>query len=402
MKIIGNELEKIVETKREEGLTWVSGNLPDSVQEVQDEAFLELNNVLIKKGIVYSRSSDDCSESLLSHIYDWGFMVDRYDETGHFCLFYDTDCELIISVCVDSDYYQCCNYEITDDVITVTSADGETKEININKKEGKAMPMSVILERAKALMDSIEKNPKIQDKEYLDRPKLRSAIKDTLKLEEDPFNNRSTRKEMVAYLKDAIVFFEEHIKAVSESETTVETAEAPIEVKDDFNDKNKLLVLKKVILQADKNHSKNIISLWMLKSAISEVLLGKPLKQKVDGKIIDNSLLFSDEENSRIDRFLKKMVINAKLKAITKITIDINGKQTEYTSAYVIPAKVLVYGRHKFLNRACVYGYKLEDGGILEYTVSLDGIKNPKTGVVTQMSDKVYETLEDKRFSFIR
>jgi hypothetical protein len=146
-------------------------------------------------------------------------------------------------------------------------------------------------------------------------------------------------------------------------------------------------LLKKIILQADTNDAHNIISHWMVTSFIAEKLTGKPLKGKdANNKWVEFS--FTDEEKKAIaearELFVKKM----------KFT-SIKNKKGDIT-CYRIPIKSLVYGRHVWLGKACVFHFMSQGKVAAVYHVSLNGIKNTASGKVTPLDDNTYNTLASK------
>ena len=147
-------------------------------------------------------------------------------------------------------------------------------------------------------------------------------------------------------------------------------------------------ILEKVIRQADTNKEHNFISNWMLTSAISEVLFGTPLKEKKNGNVIEHWKGFSKEQNATLAfihrEFINKSGFVAKRKDGTIV-------------GYTIPAKVLVWGRHKYLNKVCVYKVIDKYGKPLaEYLVSVNGIKNAATGKMIPLTAGDYNTLDTK------
>ena len=147
-------------------------------------------------------------------------------------------------------------------------------------------------------------------------------------------------------------------------------------------------ILKKVICQADTNKAHNFISNWMLTSAISEVLFGTPLKEKKNGNVIEHWKGFSKEQNKMLAYIHKEFVNKSGFVAKRK-----DGTIVGYT----IPAKVLVWGRHKYLNKACIYKVIDKYGKALaEYLVSVNGIKNAATGKTMSLTEDDYNTLDTK------
>ena len=147
-------------------------------------------------------------------------------------------------------------------------------------------------------------------------------------------------------------------------------------------------ILKKVICQADTNKAHNFISNWMLTSAISEVLFGTPLKEKKNGNVIEHWKGFSKEQNKML-AYIHKEFVN-KSGFVAK-------KKDDTIVGYVIPAKVLVWGRHKYLNKVCVYKVVDKYGkSLAEYQVSMNGIKNTATGKMIPLTADCYDTLDTK------
>ena len=57
---------------------------------------------------------------------------------------------------------------------------------------------------------------------------------------------------------------------------------------------------------------------------------------------------------------------------------------------------MLVWGRHIYLGVACIYRYVNKIKILAEYHVSLNGIKNVASGVITELDDNAYATLDSK------
>lgn len=187
--------------------------------------------------------------------------------------------------------------------------------------------------------------------------------------------------------KDEIIVKEESTMNVADENIVVENNinesidESPATVV--FDDGLALKILEKVIYQADTNKVHNFISDWMLTSIISELVLGYPLKDK--GHEYYKS--FTAEQRKILIDIRKAFIKRAKLVAkynSSKIT------------GYYIPAKVLIWGRHKYLGFACVYRFMSGNKVAAEYHVSLNGIKNIATGKITALYDAAYETLDSK------
>ena len=146
-------------------------------------------------------------------------------------------------------------------------------------------------------------------------------------------------------------------------------------------------ILKKVIITANKNDSHNVISDWMLTSAVAEVVIGHPLKGKDEnGKWTEFHLNFTEEQKENIKSIRVQFLRNNGFKPIK----DKDGK----TTSYIIPAKLLVYGRHKWLGLDCIYHFIDKNNNVTVYHVSLSGIKNAKTGTITPLSDDAYNKLD--------
>ena len=158
-----------------------------------------------------------------------------------------------------------------------------------------------------------------------------------------------------------------------------ESTFVPIE----FNDGLATKILERVIHQADTNKTHNFISDWMLTSIISELIIGLPLKDKG----VEHYKTFTDEQKKNLAEIRKAFIKRAKL--VAKYN---NSKVT----GYYIPAKMLVWGRHKYLGVACVYRFMSGNKVAAEYHVSLNGIKNVATGVITALDDNAYATLDSK------
>lgn len=154
-------------------------------------------------------------------------------------------------------------------------------------------------------------------------------------------------------------------------------------------------ILKRVIITANNNANHNVISDWMLTSAVAEIVTGHPLKGKDEsGKWTEFYKTFTEEQKENIKALRVQFLRANGFKSIK----DKQGK----TTSYIIPAKLLVYGRHVWLNAACVYHFISKNSTKpVEYHVSLNGIKNVATGAITQLSDDAYAKL-DATCKFIR
>lgn len=147
-------------------------------------------------------------------------------------------------------------------------------------------------------------------------------------------------------------------------------------------------ILERVIRQADKNKAHNFISNWMLTSAISEVMFGVSLKEKRNEEVIEHWKGFSKEQYKMLAYIHKEFVNKSGL---------IAKKKDGVICGYTIPAKVLVWGRHKYLNKVCVYKVVDKYGKPLaEYQASMNGIKNTATGKTMSLTADDYNTLDTK------
>lgn len=205
---------------------------------------------------------------------------------------------------------------------------------------------------------------KIQDKKYVTNEMLRAEYK---KLTDEVIGIKTTRMVIITKLQEYI------------NQNTKEEPNTPVE----FNDGLATKILEKVIYQADTNKAHNFISDWMLTSIISELIIGLPLKDKD----VEHYKTFTDEQKKNLVEIRKAFIKRAKL--VAKYN---NSKVT----GYYIPAKMLVWGRHKYLGVACVYRFMSGNKVAAEYHVSLNGIKNVATGAITALDDNAYATLDSK------
>jgi hypothetical protein len=133
-------------------------------------------------------------------------------------------------------------------------------------------------------------------------------------------------------------------------------------------------ILEGVIRHADTNDAHNYISDWMLTSVVSEKTIGLPLKGKDEnGKWTEFYKTFTDEQKA----IIKAIRLEFLKRSGFKPTKNKEGK----TTGYVIPAKSLIYGRHKWLGKACVYHLKDSKGVTTIYHASLNGLKNTTTNL---------------------
>ena len=205
---------------------------------------------------------------------------------------------------------------------------------------------------------------KIQDKKYVTNEMLRAEYK---KLTDEVIGIKTTRMVIITKLQEYI------------NQNTKEEPNTPVE----FNDTLATKILEKVIYQADTNKAHNFISDWMLTSIISELIIGLKLKDKG----VEHYKTFTDEQKKNLVEIRKAFIKRAKL--VAKYN---NSKVT----GYYIPAKMLVWGRHKYLGVACVYRFMSGNKVAAEYYVSLNGIKNVATGAITALDDNAYATLDSK------
>ena len=131
----------------------------------------------------------------------------------------------------------------------------------------------------------------------------------------------------------------------------------------------------------------------MLTSIISEITIGLPLIGMVDGKRVEHYKTFTDEQKAVIKTIRNEFLKRSSFKSI-------KNKEGNKTTGYVIPAKSLVYGRHKWLGAACVYHFKDSKGVTTIYHASLNGVKNTTTGEITKLDDEIYNKLDNKYLFF--
>ena len=148
-------------------------------------------------------------------------------------------------------------------------------------------------------------------------------------------------------------------------------------------------ILEKAIKIANNNQHKNFISDWMLVSAISEIVIGLPLKGKdKDGKWTEFYKSFTEEQKAQVNAVKADFLKKSEFRAIKDKFMQVVG--------YVIPAKSLVYGRHKWLGKCCNYTFIKKDKSKVLYQVSLNGVYNTESKKITPMSDEVYKMLDGK------
>lgn len=230
---------------------------------------------------------------------------------------------------------------------------------------------------------------KIQDKKYVTNEMLRAEYQ---KLTGEVIGNKKTRMVIITKLQEYInQNAKEESNAVSVGDLDITHDNAPESIEEstfvsvEFNDGLATKILEKVIYQADTNRAHNFISDWMLTSIISELIIGLPLKDKDTG--FEYHKTFTDEQRKNLIEIRKAFIERTKLIAKYK-----NSKIT----GYYIPSKMLVWGRHKYLGVACVYRFMSNNKVAAEYRVSLNGIKNIATGVITALNDDAYATLDSK------
>ena len=271
---------------------------------------------------------------------------------------------------------------------------------NENKKEVVVMTRE---ERIKDMAQRIEDIRLTSDEGYVTKDMMADLISEVMG--NRPNSKKHKRNELADIIFDMYHNLEEN-KAVTEDKPFVTVGDLAVtndnipsnlvnnQLVDDttstttkldvvFDDKLAMTILKSIILQADKNSQRNFISDWMLTSIISELTIGHPLKGKdKNNKWTEFYKTFSKEQKSIIAKIRYQFIQKS------KFVPSMNGGKV---TGYHIPAKSLVYGRHMWLNKACVY--KFQD---IEYHVSLNGIKNTKTGNITKLSDDAYSTLDSK------
>ena len=205
---------------------------------------------------------------------------------------------------------------------------------------------------------------RIQDEKYVTNEMLRAEYQ---KLTGEAIGARKTRMVIITKLQ-------EHINQNIKEELNTSIV---------FDDGLALKILERVIRQADTNKAHNFISDWMLTSIISELVLGYPLKDKEHEYYKD----FTDEQ--------KKILVEIR-KAFIKRTKLIAKYNNYKITGYYIPSKMLVWGRHVYLGVACIYRFMSGNKVAAEYHVSLNGIKNIASGVITELDDNAYATLDSK------
>ena len=273
------------------------------------------------------------------------------------------------------------------------------KNNNATTKEKETMITETTVQEEmtmEALIKRLTENKKVQDKGYIKKDDLRIILNEQFGFN---FNNKSTRTEMVEALmnkyKDSLKIVDDNENITEDNSVSVgdfcrDNAPESIEEPPMFvlDTEMAAKILERVICQADTNKAHNFISNWMLTSAISEVLFGTPLKEKKNGNVIEYWKGFSKKQNEVLAFIHREFV--RKSGFVTK-------KKGSTIVGYVIPAKVLVWGRHKYLNKACTYKVVGKDGKPLaEYLVSVNGIKNATTGKTMSLTEDDYNTLDTK------
>ena len=258
-------------------------------------------------------------------------------------------------------------------------------EVEIINSETVEKEETTMMRTTQELINDALNIKKIQDKKYVTNEMLRAEYQ---KLTGEVIGNRKTRMVIITKLQE---YINQNAKEESNTvsigdfcnnnapENIEESIFAPVE----FNDGLATKILEKVIRQADTDRAHNFISDWMLTSIISELIIGLPLKDKG----IEHYKAFTDEQ--------KKNLIEIR-KAFIKRTKFVAKYNNSKVTGYYIPAKMLVWGRHKYLGVACVYRFMSGNKVAAEYHVSLNGIKNTATGVITALDDNAYATLDSK------
>lgn len=187
--------------------------------EIIEDVYKELNDELIKRKLIYGPSyeENDCSEAVLSDVYDWGFAIYRRDETGQFYLFYDNNYELITSVCVESEYYEITgNFEATENTLTIKTSDGKVIKINVSKEEAKMMNTATTatrtlnmgkVERLMYVRDNLIYVTKTTDERYIKKEELAQFLFDNNIISRMPGKNelrKTKRQELVDILMAAV------------------------------------------------------------------------------------------------------------------------------------------------------------------------------------------------------
>jgi hypothetical protein len=274
------------------------------------------------------------------------------------------------------------NYFKEDDNMSTT-----VKENNHKEETKMTTNANNSLQEAKQILERINNNPKVQDEGYLDRDTLREALEPF----EFGFTRKTTRKQMIKCL---IAYIKEQEDLLEEIAWENEPYDYP---------RVKEAIYKAVILKANKNQQHNFISNWIFTSVVAEAVIGKPLKEVNNGVVVENYKSFTEVERELIKKVRSRFLEEAQwVKVIKKVKYG--DKMVDELRGYTIPAKSIVYGRHKWLGVACVYKFDQHTTtgvNTIEYHVSLSGIKNTQTGVVTPLTDESYAKL-DELCTFVR
>lgn len=270
---------------------------------------------------------------------------------------------------------------------------------------------NAMTKRMEEINKALVNNQKVQDAGYIKKNDLMDILNNEFNM---GFSKKNTRAEMVdafmAMYKDAIRVADEIAYGNMESNDSIQVGDlditrdnAPVVpvaiIKEDtitYEDSMSMDILKAVILQADTNKATNFISDWMLGSKISELIIGKPFKGKVNGEWIEFHKSFTDTQKKNINAIKAEFLKRSKFVPVK------DPSKNNAIVGYVIPAKSLIYGRHTWLNAACIYHYiDKATNKLTVYHVSRNGIKNTTTDNITPLDDKAYAIL-DSRCKFIR
>lgn len=242
---------------------------------------------------------------------------------------------------------------------------------------------------------STMKNTNVHAQGYQTKDMIRKELKTYgVELTNNQFKN-TKRDELLAMLEEKKAETntpaeETSANAIPVGDFSYDNAPAPYVYGPDTS----MTILRAVILQANTNRDHNYISDWMLTSIISELVVGHPLKGKDENdKWTEFYKSFTDDDKAMIKavrtEFLKRSGFIAH-----------HGKDGK-TTGYIIPTKSLIYGRHVWLGYACIYHFKDKNGQVVEYEVSLNGIRRKGGTDVVALSDEAYAKL-DNTCTFIR
>lgn len=271
--------------------------------EIIEDVYKELNDELIKRKLIYGPSyeENDCSEAVLSEVYDWGFAIYRRDETGQFYLFYDNNYELITSVCVESEYYEITgNFKVLGNILAIKTSDGKVNKYNFNKED-----------------NNMSKNVNVHAAGYLTKDKIREQIE---ALEGKPMSNH----EFKSTKRDKLLEMLEKAKAQQPTiaEATKEVAPAQL---DKRREKYNLFchLVKTKALENQKKGYGHVVSAYMLCALILKADCGL---EKLKG----NEDKVTDEQRAKVKEIRNFMISKGHLKAVTWSYNNVTYYSSEY------------------------------------------------------------------------